>query len=150
MAKKFILLVSVLILALLALVACNGSASVGGNGNDNGPDKRITIRVENNEIEVGKEILLDKESNYKPFYQKDISYEVVGENTCGVTFRHSESNGWFNTYVSATAPGTAQVKLVHTTADGSKVESNVLTLIFTTKEITTAEELFDIKNSSDY
>ncbi|MBR7116961.1 MAG: hypothetical protein IKC87_04555 [Clostridia bacterium] len=145
--SKILMLLSLALCLTLCLCACGGNDDTDNGGSPS--NKSIRIWAEKTEIEVGREIILEKQANYSPFYQSDLSYEVVGENTCGVTFRHSLNNNWYTTYVSAASPGSATVIIKHN-SNGETVQSNALTLTFTANKITNAGELAALGKSSGY
>ena len=80
--SKILMLLSLALCLTLCLCACGGNDDTDNGGSPS--NKSIRIWAEKTEIEVGREIILEKQANYSPFYQSDLSYEVVGENTCGV------------------------------------------------------------------
>ncbi len=130
--KKLGLLLLVLLL-LVAAVACSG------DGDDD--EKTITISIRESAA-VGEEVFLDKSANWEPFYQDNIKYEIVGENTARVKFEHRlNSRNWFDTYVTASVPGTVSIKLSYVESGKVIAESNTVTITFTAEEIGTVEEL---------
>ena len=139
--KKRFLIIALVALLMLTLVSCGG-----GGSSSSGPET-ITISIVP-EASVGEKVLLEKEASFSPFYQKEIKYEFVGENTCGAEFVHELSNNWWSTYVVADYAGKVSIKLSYD-RNGKTVESNTVTIRFVGKTINNAEDLMNLKNSSD-
>ncbi|MBR7112574.1 MAG: InlB B-repeat-containing protein [Clostridia bacterium] len=125
--------VLLMLLLLVGMVACSND--------EEGGDRTITISI-GESAKVGEEVFLDKSASFEPFYQDNIKYEVVGENTARVKFNHRlNDRHWFDTYVTAGAPGTVSIKLSYIENGKVVAESNTVTITFTAEQIGTVEEL---------
>lgn len=145
--NKFLLFVAVVIFAtctFLTLIGCGlGNSNSGGK-----TEKTITISIEEN-AETGTLVLLTKTANFSPFYQDNIKYEIVGENSCEAKFSHvlDKKNNWFDTYVKAEKPGQISIKLTYFDNDKIVAESNIVSISFYSNSISTVDELKAIANT---
>lgn len=138
---------NIILLICLMLFTSSLTACIESNP-DVGEDKKtITISLVENNVEIGTSIILDKEANFQPVYQKNIKYEFVGENECNATFTHTLNNNWWTTHITASLPGTVSIKISYMDGDNVICESNIVTLTFFANTINTIEELKNLAYS---
>lgn len=142
MKKTWYLLLSILLLAgtLLCLVGCFGDEEPEGD--------RFTIRIDG-EVLAGQraEILITKNGDFS-LHHEDYEWMVVGEDLVGVEFQFDDmdhSDNYTNKFFFARRPGTVKIQAKNTT--NGEMLSNVLTVVVTSKQISTVEDLKALANS---
>ena len=137
----YVLGIVFLISVMFGMAGCGlfgGKSDTGGSGGGN--EKTITISIAE-EGKVGEKVLLEKQANFTPFYQKNILYEFIGENTCLAEFSHELEDNWWNTYIIAKQSGEATIQLSYIQDDAVVAKSNSVTIRITANTIATVEEL---------
>lgn len=137
----YVLSIVFLISVMFGMAGCGlfgGKSDTGGSGG--GSEKTITISIAE-EGKVGEKVLLEKQANFTPFYQKNILYEFIGENTCLAEFSHELEDNWWNTYIIAKKSGEATIQLSYIQDDAVVAKSNSVTIRITANTIGTVEEL---------
>ena len=137
----YVLSIVFLISVMFGMAGCGlfgGKIDTGGSGG--GSEKTITISIAE-EGKVGEKVLLEKQANFSPFYQKNILYEFIGENTCLAEFSHELEDNWWNTYIIAKKSGEATIQLSYIQDDSVVAKSNSVTIRITANTIGTVEEL---------